>query len=228
MNNRFIIFLTVGAFAILLCMMIIGIKYRVKLWKCLLVTLAGTIVGTVGTYGMFFVEHSQWGARSYYGAVYLIPIVFVAFAKLIRIPYGDLMDLCAPAMCVMLAFMKYQCWLDGCCSGRVLYYTAEETAVFFPSQIAELINAVIILVMIMILVFSSKMRGKLYPLYMVVYGSTRFVLSIFREQQDPLLAGLTPSYLWSLIAIFVGALWLCNRKIAIVKSNISIEQPLEN
>ncbi len=203
-------------------MLIISIKYRIKLWKCIPVAITLTVIGTLGTYIMFFVENSVFEGCSYYGAVFIVPIVFIYFAKLIRIPYGDLMDLCAPAECIMLAIMKCQCLLSGCCGGRVMYLTPEGAPVLFPSQIVELVNALAIMAVLMGLAFVPKLRGKLYPLYLIIYGVTRFTLNMFRMEQFPLLAGLTPGCLWSLIAIFFGVMWLCNRKIAIVPKNTPI------
>ena len=172
MNIKTIIALSVGTCAMLTLMLIIGVKYRLKLWKCIPIALILTITGTIGTYIWFFVENSWFGGRSYYGAVFIVPIAFIALAKLMRVSYGDLMDLCAPAECVMLAIMKLQCLIDGCCGGRVLYTTAEGIEVVFPSQIVELANAFLLMLVLMIMAFLPKFRGKIYPWYLVLYGAS--------------------------------------------------------
>ena len=200
----------------LILMLIIGIKYRMNLWKCIPVAVVLTIVGTIGTYLMYFVENASFEGSSYFGAVFFVPIVFIVFSKLIKIPYGDLLDLCAPAECIMLVLMKYQCLINGCCSGRMLYLTPEGVAVMFPSQLVELINAVVLMLVLMVMALSQKWRGKIYPWYLIIYGCTRFVLNWFRFT-SPLLMGLPAGNLWSLVAIFIGVLWLTDRKIVIVK-----------
>lgn len=200
----------------LILMLIIGIKYRMNLWKCIPVAVVLTIVGTIGTYLMYFVENASFEGSSYFGAVFFVPIVFIVFSKLIKIPYGDLLDLCAPAECIMLVLMKSQCLINGCCSGRMLYLTPEGVAVMFPSQLVELINAVVLMLVLMVMALSQKWRGKIYPWYLIIYGCTRFVLNWFRFT-SPLLMGLPAGNLWSLVAIFIGVLWLTDRKIVIVK-----------
>lgn len=227
MNIKTIIALSVGTCAMLTLMLIIGVKYRLKLWKCIPIALILTITGTIGTYIWFFVENSWFGGRSYYGAVFIVPIAFIALAKLMRVSYGDLMDLCAPAECVMLAIMKLQCLIDGCCGGRVLYTTAEGIEVVFPSQIVELANAFLLMLVLMIMAFLPKFRGKIYPWYLVLYGATRFVLNWFRAESTPIMAGLTPGCLWSLVAIFFGILWLCDYKVSIVKKNLGSKEVTE-
>ena len=143
-----------------------------------------------------------------------------------RIPYGYLMDFCAPAECVMLALMKYQCLVDGCCSGRVMLEIAMDGSVVFPSQIVELINALLLMAVLMGMAFFKKWRGKIYPWYLVIYGSTRFILNFFRADIEPLLLGLPAGNLWSLLSIFIGILWLIDRKIVIVKKQSSKENLL--
>jgi len=216
MNAETLLILLLGTLAMLILMLIIGIKYRMNLWKCIPVAVVLTIVGTIGTYLMYFVENASFEGSPYFGAVFFVPIVFIVFSKLIKIPYGDLLDLCAPAECIMLVLMKYQCLINGCCSGRMLYLTPEGVAVMFPSQLVELINAVVLMLVLMVMALSQKWRGKIYPWYLIIYGCTRFVLNWFRFT-SPLLMGLPAGNLWSLVAIFIGVLWLTDRKIVIVK-----------
>ena len=194
MTPKTIIALSVGTVAMLILMLIIGIRYRLKLWKCVPVALILTITGTIGTYIWFFVENSWFGGRSYYGAVFIVPIAFIAISRLMRIPYGEILDLCAPSECVMLAIMKYQCFIDGCCGGRVMFYTHEGTEVLFPSQIVELVNALVLMLVLMIMVFVPKFRGKIYPWYLVLYGTTRFILNWFRADNAPVRDGTYPLF----------------------------------
>lgn len=215
--------LSLGTFAMLVLILIMMKRYKVRVWKSLPVAVMLTVAGTIGTYIWFFVESSLFGGRSYYGAVFLVPLAFIYVAKLMRIPYGDLMDFCAPAECIMLVIMKYQCLVDGCCSGKVLLSIAIDGSVIFPSQMVELVNAFVIMAVLMIMAMCQKGRGKLYPWYLVIYGGTRFVLNFFRADIQPLLLGLPAGNLWSLLAIFLGFLWLTDRRITIVKKAPEIE-----
>lgn len=217
MTLKTILALSAGTCAMLILILIMMKLYRVRLWKGLPVAILLTVTGTVGTYIWFFVESSMFGGRSYYGAVFLVPLAFVFLAKWLHIPYGELMDFCAPAECVMLAIMKYQCLVDGCCAGKVLLSIAIDGSVIFPSQTVELVNALVLMAVLMGMAFFKKFRGKIYPWYLVLYGTTRFVLNFFRAEATPLLLCLPVGNLWSLLAVFVGVLWLTDRKLAIVK-----------
>lgn len=218
MTLKTILALSTGTLAMLILITILMKRYSIACWKGIPVSILLTVTGTIGTYIWFFVEGSWFGGRSYYGAVFLVPIAFAYLARYINIPYSELMDFCAPAECIMLVIMKYQCLIDGCCGGRTLGVTADGVGIIFPSQIVELSNALILAAVLMCMAFSSRNRGKIYAWYMILYGATRFVLNWFREDTTPLLMALPAGNLWSLLAVFIGTLWLLDYKIAIVKN----------
>lgn len=224
MNVKTIIVLLIGTAVMLLPILFLMRRYQIALWKGVPVSFILTVTGTSGTYIWFFVECSWFGGRSYYGAVFLVPIGFWYVAKLVRVPYGDLMDLCAPAECVMLAIMKYQCLVDGCCGGMILRVLEDGSEVLFPSQIIEMINALLVMAILMYIAIGNKYRGKIYAWYLIIYGVTRFVLNWFREGNEPLLLALPAGNLWSLLAIGLGVLWLTDRKLKIVKNSPMAEQ----
>lgn len=217
MTTKTIIALSIGTLAMLILIVIMMKWYKVRLWKGIPVAIILTIIGTISTYIWFFVEASWFGGRSYYGAVFFVPPAFAFIAKWMRIPHKEVLDFCAPAECVMLAIMKYQCLVDGCCSGIFLYMTAEGKEVYFPSQIVELINALVLVILLMYLARYSKNRGKVYAWYLVLYGTTRFVLNWFRAANTPMLMGLPEGNVWSLIAVIWGVLWLKNYRLVLLK-----------
>lgn len=192
---------------------------RIPLWKCFPLAIFLTIAGTLGTYLLFFIENHWIGGTSFFGAVFLVPLLFVIVAKLLRLQYGVAMDLCAPAECAMLVIMKIQCVISGCCEGRTLYLFGDMNAFVFPSQIAELLNALIIMIVLLWMSRSNRIQNVTYPWYMIIYGCSRFVLNIFRQEWITTDMFLPYGNIWSLVAITVGVLWLLvARKIAIVKN----------
>ena len=215
MTKGTIIALFIGTFLMFAIIAILMKVYKVRIWKSLPVSVLLTVAGTLGTYIWFFVEASRFAGRSYYGAVFLVPLMFIPVAKLMKIPYGEILDFCAPAECIMLVIMKYRCLMDGCCGG--ITYNIDGRIIVFPSQIAELINALLIMAVLMVMGILKKQTGKLYGWYLFIYGATRFVLNLFREDTSPLLMGLPAGNLWSLFAIAIGFLWIKDYAIKIVK-----------
>ena len=212
MTGKLLIFLIVGTLAMGVPILLIAEKYSIHRWKAVLITIALTIVGTVGTYLMYFIENRRMGGLSFYGAVFLVPVVFMAIAPLLRISYGTVMDFCAVGECVMLALMKVHCILGNCCLGRILMTLFDGTVLRFPSRVVEMAVAVLIFAVLFSWVKQGRKRGELFAWYLLLYGSTRFVLNIFREAWVIKETLLPFGNVWSLLSIGIGLLWLYNSK----------------
>ena len=177
---------------------------RTPWWKLLISSVVLTGAGVLGAYLMFVLESGAWGGKSFYGAVFLPPLIMWLTALVLKIPVSHLMDLSAPAECVMLALLKVDCYLTGCCGGRVIGYSQMTgEAIVFPSQIAERVNAVVLMVILILLIRGGKKKGLAYPAYMILYGVTRFFLNLLRET-TPFILGLAAGNFWSLISIAIG------------------------
>lgn len=199
-------FLLIGTLAMLVPITIQGIWYQIKWYKRISVAILLTIAGTLGTFILFYVENGTFGGTSFFGAVFFVPILFIPVARLVGIRYDVLMDLSAPAECAMLAIMKVQCQLTGCCGGIRMLTNGSEFV--FPSQIVELINALVLCVLLLVLSRKGKNKGSIFPWYMVVYGVTRFVLNLFRDGGSVRILGLPLGNFWSLVSIVIGVIWL--------------------
>ena len=198
-----------GAVGMLILMLLRRKNYpKVQLWKYPVISLLLTAAGVAGAMLMYRIEAGHFGGTSFFGAILFIPFLMIP-ALLLRVPFLELMDLCAPAECLMLAFMKLDCLANNCCIGKYL-----PTLDFqFPSQIVEMVTILLIMLVLMRLEKSPREKGRLYGWYLILYGTTRFALNWFRYGLTPFVWILPAGNFWSLVAIAAGALWL-----ALVKS----------
>lgn len=208
MTPELITALIIGTLA-MAAVMLLPRRWRVGLpmWKTLLSAAVLTVLGVLGAKLMYVLENGGFGGISYYGAVFFPPLFMVLLALLLRVPPLTLLDLCAPAECVMLALLKVLCLKNGCCSGRLLFTAASGTEVYFPSQIIELLNALVLMVILLRLIRKGTWQGRIYPIYMLLYGITRFILNLLRDT-EPFLLGLPAGNFWSLVAIVIALIWL--------------------
>jgi phosphatidylglycerol:prolipoprotein diacylglycerol transferase len=198
------IFLAIGTVFMFIPICIQSHWYGIKFWKRIVLAICLTVCGTIGTYILFYLEVGKIGGISFYGAVFFVPVLFIAISKLLKLPYGELLSVCGPAECIMLVIMKVQCFTSGCCAGRVLYYTDAGVPVNFPSQIVESANALVLCVVLMIIAKKSKYRNTVYPWYMILYGITRFVLNIFRKEWVTTKMFMPIGNIWSIVSCIIG------------------------
>ena len=208
MTIKLFIFLVIGTIAMGVPILGVCGKYQIARWKGLIATLILTIVGTLGTFLMYWIENGRWGDLSFYGAVFLVPVAFLAISPLLRISYGAVTDLCAIGECIMLALMKVHCMLGGCCLGRELFVLHDGSVIRFPSRTFELLVALVLFCVFLLWVVKSQNCKEFYAWFFVLYGSTRFVLNIFREAWVTKEMLLPIGNIWSIVSVIIGGIWL--------------------
>ena len=199
----FEMFIAIGTALMLVVMLVANRHYGYHPAKVILAGLLLTAAGIIGAKLMAMIESGIWGGKSFYGALFFAPLIMLPVALALRIPYSRLMDLCAPAECVMLALLKVQCLYDGCCFGRLLGISSSGRAIRFPSQIVECVSALLLMAVLLIIIRRGRAKGTVYPWYMVLYGVMRFILNLFRET-TPFIWILPAGNFWSLVSLVLG------------------------
>ena len=193
-----------GGVAMFLSMLIRKKQFpHVAVWKMAIVTLLLLVTGVAGTMILAYIELGEFGGTSFYGAIFLVPLLMVP-AMLMKMRYKDVLNLSAPAECAMLFVMRFDCLNKGCCFGKYL----PKLGFQFPSQIAEMVVGITIMI-VLIQMHKKDRQAQLYPWYMILYGICRSVLQCFRYGGlEPWILGLSQGHLWSLISIAIGTVWL--------------------
>ena len=189
-------------------------RYQVKMLPLVPLAVSVAAAGLLGTYIMFFIENGGWYGKSFFGAVLFFPILLFPVAKLFRMRLRQLLDLATPPGMALLAIYKWNCYQKGCCGGKAIWYSEAGVPVHFPSQLAEMASAIVIVIILLALERQEKYRDKIYPLCLLIYGGVRFILNYFRWERADFLFGLPAGNLWSLVSIGIGAVWLivCRRR----------------
>lgn len=211
------VFLAIGTVLMLMVTIPLACRLKLPLIRTIVFTVVLALVGLAGALLMGVVEGNQWGARSFFGALFLPPLVMLPVALILRYPYGKMLDLCAPAECIMLALLKLKCCADGCCYGREM--TMFSHTFTFPSQVTELVAALILMAVLILMILSGRHDGTIYPWYMILYGASRFLLNLLRET-TPFVWILPAGNFWSLISLALGflALYVTNRKSRVLRA----------
>lgn len=172
-------------------------------WQLPVISILLTIAGVAGAMLMYFIETGNFGGTSLFGSIFFIPILLLP-VMFLGIRFSNLMDLCAPAECLMLVLMKLDCQISGCCFGKYL----PALGIQFPSQIIEMILFFVVMVLLLLLERKESNRGRIYGHYLVIYGIVRFILNWFRYGVEPFVWILPAGNFWSLVAIALGLIWL--------------------
>lgn len=117
---------------------------------------------------------------SFFGSVFLLPVVMYLVCKWRKIPYGAFMDYCSPSLMAMLSILRVGCYLNGCCGG-ITVPVGEYSTMTVPTQMLECIGDLTILGVLLMVEWHYSGRGLLYPYILVLYGAMRFIVEFFRD-----------------------------------------------
>lgn len=196
-------FLAIGTVLMIGVMLIANRAYRVPKLRVVVGAVLLTVAGFAGAKLMAFIEMGDWSGKSFFGALFFAPVVMIPVSLALKVRWRDMLDLCAPAECVMLALLKVQCLTDGCCYGRPLRLDATGHLVRFPSQAVECGCALALMLLLLFMIHRGWGRGRLYAWYMLLYGVSRFFLNLLRET-IPFVWILPAGNFWAMISAAIG------------------------
>ena len=184
-------------------------KYGLSLLKSFLFATAELIIGVLGCKLLFILENIAWvqkngftlGGFSFYGAVFLIPLLMPLIGKLLRMAWRDSLDNAAVCIVAMLGTIRIGCFLNGCCGGRI--FEIHDFLFSFPTQLIECACDGVILFFLLKCEKKGRAGGYLYPLFLLLYGSARFLIEFLRNTEKDWLC-LSHAQWFSLAAIAVG------------------------
>lgn len=199
-----ILLLCAELIAVTVSMIATGKRYGIKKSKCTILGVSLTVIGLASSILMGYVVERGNG-MSLYGAVLFAPIFMVPIGLLLKMKIPDVMDLCAPSGVLSLSVGKINCLLNGCCQGRFLFFFGPKNIpVWFPSQIVECLNTLILYLILFSFVRKSKHRGVLYLWAMIYYAVTRFGLTYLRDLRDPFVWIFPTGAFWSLVTLTIA------------------------
>lgn len=142
---------------------------------------------------------------NYFGILFFSPIILVLGCYLARLDVIRIFDLIAPTYPLALIFAKTGCFFAGCCKGIEWehgLYNFDDKLYQVPVQLIEIAFALLLF----IIFFSARKKiktGTGFPLYMILYSSTRFFSEFLRAEPD-IFIGLKMYHLCCITGVVVG------------------------
>lgn len=197
--------LTIGTVGMLLCSYKRRSLFAISSWQSAAFTLLLTAVGVAGAMLLHFLENGTFGGVSFYGSVFLIPVLMPLVGLLFRLKPGQTMDICGPCVAIMIGCMRFGCFLTGCCGGWTVCLGS--FCFKWPTQMMDSIGDFAILLWLLQKEEQMPKSGKLYPLFMIAYSAMRFFLEYLRDTPKDWLL-FSHGQWFAIAALLLGFLWI--------------------
>lgn len=161
-----------------------------------------TAAGVLCVTGFAFMESGfdpdSAGNMSLFGAVFFMPLFYLAASKLMRVKLAQMFD--AGTICMVFTLMcaRINCLITGCCFGNQI----GGTSIRWPTREAEILFYIILLAAVAKKVKAGRTGGEVYPVYMISYGVFRFITEWFRYSGTGSMVHL--GHIWAVISLFLG------------------------
>lgn len=157
-----------------------------------------------GSFNRTFGDMVGTGAN-YFGKLYHIPFLLVAFCILLWVDPCKQIDLITPAFPLALFISKIGCFFQGCCAGIEWaggLYNHSSERYEFPVQLVEAGLALLIFIFLMFWRDKAK-PGTMFPTYLIIYSATRF-FSEFLSGKPDVFWKLKTYHILCIIGVVVG------------------------
>jgi phosphatidylglycerol:prolipoprotein diacylglycerol transferase len=129
----------------------------------------------------------QQGGLAFYGAVLFCLVAAVIYLHTTRIPVLAFLDLAAPCLMLGYAIARIGCFLNGCCYGIPtnlpigMVFPVVDDLPRYPTQLFSMAAGLLIFAILEGVSSRIRFRGQVVALLFILYGLTRSVIELFRE-----------------------------------------------
>ncbi|MBR4941749.1 MAG: prolipoprotein diacylglyceryl transferase [Clostridia bacterium] len=163
-------------------------KYRIPVWKYLIIHAVFYYSLSLLNGLMYNIEssHDISNTGSIIRALVFIPFIAMLLGYLLRLNWKSISDFFAPVMALWIGLALWGCMFAGCCYGypaRWGIYCKYYNTTAVPIQIFEAVT--VLLIFAVLIIWNRKHKycsnGKTYPLFLILFGSTRLIWEILRN-----------------------------------------------
>lgn len=198
-----------GFLATLIYSIIFYKKFKFPFWKVMAFVLTVFPIAYSFMWFQYWVASGfkQWGNNIVRTFIW-VPFIGLPFAKLYKIDYHKAIEFLAPIPCIIHGVAHFGCVFEGCCYGYPSNPGIWNPALQeyrFPIQFIEAGVAIVIVGIIIWRLhrFGYDGTSKSYAFMLILFGSTRFILEFFRDNEKVFL-GISNLALHALLMLFVG------------------------
>lgn len=178
------------------------------LWLILEIVIMAALIQNNGVFNSSFGKLVGTGAN-YFALLFVNGAIYILYCCIVGINPLKQLDWATPSYPLALIFVKFACFAAGCCYGIEWehgLYSYRNEKYEFPVQLIELFWALAIFIFMMLYKKKAK-TGTLFPIYLILYSSTRF-FSEFLRREDNVLGILKVYHILCIIGVVVGVIGL--------------------
>lgn len=195
------------ALVALFCCLARSKHYKMSVIQVLLLFSTYVVFELAGNHLAARLTLGYWDGYRWYGVPLMVTFGIYIASKFLKNEFGVLGDLLAASVCIHHILAKVGCLLYGCCTGIIIFFTENVTAIHFPSREFEILIGSVILFFLLRFEKLQIAKGMLWEIYMIWYAIGDYVAAWFWEyplDHAPFLLWIPLGRLWIITICIVG------------------------
>lgn len=191
-----------------------GKRYGLEPWKRIVTS---AVIWPLA-YGLLFVLYwlessfTRWGSHNIVRGFIYFPLIAIALGKLLKVPAKTMTDYIAPGVSLSQGIAHIGCNFAGCCYGYEAEFgiwNPKFNTYMFPNQALEALAALGVFAVCAVYAHRHQYdsNGRNYPLFLILFGVTRFFLEFLRDNQK-IIGNVSILALHAALMVVVGGIWL--------------------
>ena len=213
------IFFALGFVAIILYTLLNCRNYNMSVGKSLVFSFVVYTLTVLWMFFLFWAESGfrKWGGNNIVRIFIWIPVIAWPICRLMKLDWARTCQFLAPCPAIVQGISHYGCIFEGCCHGYPSahgIWNPQLDCRTFPIQPIEACVAVAVVIFVLIRQRKLKYRsdGLTYPLMLILFGYSRFLLEFLRDNEK-LFLGISGLAIHALVMGLVGTVaYIVNRR----------------
>lgn len=212
------IFFVAGGVALLFFCFTNAKNYKIPLEKA--IPFVGFVysIAVAWMFILFWIESGfqHFGGNNIVRIFVWVPLIAWPFCKIFQLDFKTACDYLAPVVCVQHGVSHFGCIFGGCCNSYPWEYGIYNHILGYNTFPIQPIEAIVAVGIVLFIWFSEKqndfkVNGRYYPLMLMLFGYSRFVLEFARDN-NKLFLGISNLAIHALFMGIVGTIWYRKQK----------------
>jgi len=161
---------------------------------------------------IFMITH---GGLAFFGGIAAAFLAGLIYARRARLSVYDIADLLAPYIALGHSMGRIGCLLNGCCFGRPSGGTFgimfRDGVIRVPTQLYSSLYLLFLYMLLRVFLQFRQFKGQVFFLYLMFYSAWRVAIENFRDDNMPVIFGVTFSQIVSAALFILGAVFYLYR-----------------
>ena len=202
-DHALFVLLAVGTVFTFCWLCLLRDRLKMKWYAAVLISILHTVYG-VFTVKVFAFMETGFSAgnldnMSLFGGIFFMPLAYWIGARLFKRSCADVFDIFTVCMIATVMCARVNCILAGCCQGNLI---PGLEGVRWPTRELEIAFYIVQLIVLGRKILAGEIHGEAYPIYMISYGTFRFIIEGFRYSESGMLIHL--GHVWALLSMIIG------------------------